>query len=780
MVNLNSKLLSAAIIAAALSVILYVIGLRNPMQDQPATVPFDAGWLGILFILANGFLLSISLNHTKIGAAERAIMTVGLGFGLTFLATICLGVLWEITFLSVLSTQLALFIALSITAYVGGYRPKIAFRPSNLKPAKINNQHLLLLAIISVLIVASTYSALALPATEWDSLAYGVNYARLIFQNSHIPLIAGPSIGIEMSAAYPPGMQLTAASLYTLAGSANDFYYRLLSPIFSLTILLVTYKFAMQFTANRTYSFLAVAALALVPFFWMLFIEETYLMALTLMMTLCAYFFFRAQTAGPGEAKKYEASGVLFGAFAALTSYIGLAAIGIFLIYALHKKISLKQAAPLAALGLAIIFPWYLRNLLLLGNPLYPFFGIGKYLDPLLLSSTTQHFQHYALDPLYHWTTTLYKAGAVLLVAGTAIFTFYRPRRNLRVALPLYLLLVSVAVMAFHVAFPRYLIIALPALAVLFAYGFTNIPNRFKLPKIIPAAFFVLAVVLLGAVMLPYANTVKPLVQPGETKVAYLSHVFEEGDAWQWINQNTPANTRIATFDIKGYYLNRSILPLDGNESAPLYHMSGIEEALAFLEGRGVGYVLSVPWAGPTDIRMPPAYDLCILTKYLGTASFLPLVFVGANGTSVYHVGPVDTQTITEDFARRGLVYPLRQFSVNVTVTDSCYPYKGEFYLPIPVEYRGLNITASAFSSHPIELHLWTGLIDTYVVDNPYNFMVANSEYGLAGNSTASFNWGIDKAGYFTIRVVDKASSFQTPFNVTVNVEFIEGPAKAT
>jgi hypothetical protein len=753
--------------------IFAVLAAANMLQTPMESAPVDAGWLGLLLVFANGFFLSVLLDKGKVGIIERMLLTIGLGFGLNFVFMLLLGILWQISLVTVLVTQLGVLIALCVSAFARRFRVTFSASPLQTRNVEVNKQAILqifLIALVCSLVLLSLYDTLSLPATEWDSLAYGVNYARIIFQNGHIPLIAGPSIGIEMSAPYPPGVQVAAASLYTLAGSANDFYYRLLSPIFSVAILLVTYKFAMQFNKNRTFSIFAVSALTLVPFFWMLFIQETYLVALTLMLTLCAYFFYKAYGADSDEAKKYAVIGVLFGAFAALTSYIGLFAIGILLVYALHKRIGVKRVALLSALGLAVIFPWYLRNTVLLGNPVYPFLGIGKFLDPLLLSSTTQHFQNYTLDPLFNWITIICKVGVALLVVGIAFYTFYKPRKELRFALPLYLLLVSVAVMAFHVAFPRYLIIALPVLAVLFSYGFTLLPNRSRLPQIV--AVFISVVILTSAVMLVYANNVKPVSQPGETKADYLSHVFEEGDAWQWINENTPTDARIATFDIKEYYLNRGILALDGNESAPLYKMKSIQEALSFLQDRGVSYVLSVPWASPTDDRLPPAYNWCILTKYLGNTTYLPLVFVGSNGTAVYHVGPLDMQTINEAFAERSLIYPLKQFLVNVTITNSFYPYMGEFYLPIPVDYRGLNITASVFSSHPLEVHLWNGLTPTYVADNPVNFMIAHSPYGLLGNRTAAFTWKIDKAGYFTIRVVDKDKIFQAPFNVTVNIAF--------
>jgi hypothetical protein len=762
----------AAVLITVFGALVSIDMLQRPIES----VPLDAGWIGLLLIFVNGFFLSILLDKDKVVVIERLLLTTGLGFGLNFVLMIPLGVAWEISRLSVVLAQLIALITLGSLAFVRGFRPNANVLSLQTRNIQVNKQTVLqafLIAIVSSLAILSFYNAISLPPTEWDSLAYGVNYARIMFQNGHIPLIAGPSIGIEMSAAYPPGVQVVATTLYTFAGNANDFYYRILSPIFSIAVLLVTYKFATALTKNRMFSVFAVSALSLVPYFWELFTQETYLMALTLMLTCCAYFFYKAHGATVGEVKKYEVLGVLFGAFAALTSYFGLFAFGILLIYSLHKKVGIKKTALLSAFGLAVILPWYFRNLVLLGSPIYPFFGVGKFLDPLLLSSTTQHFRHYTLDPLNNLMTNTCKIGAILLVVGILFFTFYKPRKELRLALPLYLLFAGVAVMAFHVAFPRYLIIALPTLAVLLAYAFTLLPHRVRVRQAATLLFMVL-VILGSTVMLPYANTVKPHSQPGETRAEYVSRLFEEGDACQWINENTPDNARIATFDIKNYYLNRNVLSLDGNESAPLYHITGIDEALAFLQSKGVIYILSVPWASINDSRMPPAYNWCIITKYLGNTTYLPLVFIGQNGTAVYHVGPLDIQTAAQAFIQRNLVYPSRQFSVNVTITNSTYPYEGEAYLPIPVDYRGLNITASVRASVPLEVHLLRGITPNFAADTWFNSNLEHSPYGLPENTTTTFRepWNVGFGGYFTIRVIDKETDFQAPFNVTVNIAF--------
>ena len=734
--------------------------------------PLDGGWAGLFLVLVNGFLLSLILDRNKVGILERLFLSIGLGFGLTFVVMILLGVMLEISLLSVLLAQSILLLVMGTFVLRRGFRFDFNAEVAAFKVNRQGAIQAFLLAIIGVLGFAALYNALALPATEWDSLAYGVNYAKIIFQNGHIPLIAGPSIGIEMSAPYPPGVQLAAVSLYAFAGKANDFYYRILSPIFSLATLIVTYKFAMLLNKNRTFSVYAVSALVMIPFFWELFIQETYIMALTLMLTSAAYFFYKAYVSDAAKSKKYEAIGILFCAFASLTSYIGLVAFGILLLYTLQKRTPAKHAMVLFALGLAVILPWYLRNLVLLGNPVYPFFGVGYYLDPLLRSSTPQHFQQYTMLPIYAWSTLVSKIGVALVAVGIVFFTFSK-RKKFRLALPLYLLLASLGIMAFHVAFPRYLIVAIPILSVIFSTLFLSVPKKRRLPQI-AAVTFIAVMVLTSAVMLPYINTVKPPRENSESQAEYLSRIYEEGDAWQWINQNTPTDTRIATFDIKEYYLDRGIFYLDGNESTPLYNMSTIQECVSFLQDRGVGYILSVPWASRTAVTMPPAYNWTQLTRYLGDLDYMPLVFVGVNGTAVYHVGPLSMQELNEafaEFAERGLVYPLKQFNKTITITNS-YPYMDQFYFPIPVDYRGLILTVSVQSSHLLEVYLRNGLTPTDVVaDDDVYFFIANSPYG--GNENASLSWRIDKGGYFTVRVVNVDKNILDSFPLTVNVAFI-------
>jgi hypothetical protein len=779
---MNKRNYIAVIVSAilvSLSALIVFFNLNNLLEAPIQSIPIDSGWLGFVFIFTNGFFLSFILDQNRLGILERLLLTIGLGFGITSAVMILLGLSWEFSLLTILLTQGTLLVILTVAALFQGFRVKLnAFSLPKKSDFRLNMPNVfdgLLIVVIGLLVFVALYDTLLLPSTDWDSLAYGVNYARIMFQTGNIPLIAGPSIGIEMSASYPPGVQLIGVFLYFFAGNANDFYYRILSPIFSIATLIVVYKFAMLINKNRKCSIYATSVLSIIPFFWEIFIAETYLMALTLMLTLSAFFFLKAIQSNSADAKKYEIIGTLFCGFAALTSYIGLFAFGILLLYGIIKKVEVKRIMLLVTLALVVIVPWYSRNLLLLGNPVFPFFGFGKYLDPLLKSSTAQHFQYYTRIPFYGWTSALSKVGTGILAVAIAYLTFSK-RKNFLVTLPLYFLIICTLIMAFHVPFPRYIIIALPVLVVIFSKIIRSVPNAHNLSQI-TAVVLISLIVLSSAAMLPIINTVKPASLNGETQTQYLSRVFEEGDAWQWINENTPANATIATFDIKEYYLSRNILALDGNESAPIYQMD-IQEAVKFLQDKGVDYVLSVPWASPMDNRMPPAYVWCPLTKYLGDPDYLPPLFVGKSGTTVYHVGTLEEDAIYQSFSPKGMVAPIKSSTVNLTITNSTYTYVSKCYLPIPVDYRTGIITVSVNSSKPINIELWNGTIPTDQIEHPVdnfakNFMIAKSAVTDSSNSAMSLlQWHIDKAGYFTIRVIDKEENLDYAYNIALNITF--------
>jgi hypothetical protein len=753
------------VIIGILSIFSYpTSGFTFPNIFQPFVepIPLDTGLVGFIFIFANGFLLSIVLAREGLDTVERLMLSIGLGFGAAYVLMILIGILWQISFSTVILVQMILLVTSLVTALRRGWRPNLKgllqIERNDIIP-KFGMPGTAILIVIGVYMFVALYQTATYPAIEWDSLAYGVNYAKIIMEKGAIPLIAGPSVGLEMSASYPPGVQMLAVYFYSFAGNANDFYFRILQPILGVAVMAATYKFAMVVTENRVASFFAMLILSAMPIFWQAFVQETYLMCLTLMLILSSFFFFKAYQSNQPEARRYETVGTIFCCFSALTSYIGILAFGLLFLYTLKRRISAKRFIMLGLLAFFIVLPWYLRNLILLGNPLYPFFGVGYYLDPVLLSSTMQHFQNWSRVTFFSTFSMISRIGVGLLAAAI-VYLLVTKRKLFLLIFPSYILLMGLVIMATHIPFIRYLVIAIPGLAVILSESARFLfATRNALKQITPFILIVLIVVLNVAV-LPSINSYKPARTLGDDKWSYLIQVFEEGDAWKWINENTPKDARIATYDIKSYYIERDVLPLDGNESAPLYRMHTIEEGIDFLREKNVSYFLSIPWATPSETRMPPAYEWSILTKYLGDPHYLPPVYVGRNGTTVYHVGPIDEEIIYAIFAQDNSAPPIKHATVNLTLTKNVSPnYTAKLCLPIPADYRAGNLTVTVNSAYPVNIEF----------NNPSEESIFKTEYA----KDLSFDsWTINRAGYYTFRMVN-ATSITNDFNVTLGLKFL-------
>ena len=385
-----------------------------------------------------------------------------------------------------------------------------------------------------------------------------------------------------------------------------------------------------------------------------------------------------------------------------------------------------------------------------------------------------QHFQNWSQVPFFSLFSIICKVGAGILFLAIMYFTFAK-RKQFHLILQLYLLLVGLIVMGVHIPFVRYLIIALPALAVLLAVSAKSLRPTHALVERITAVTLISLVLISSVLVLPCINFFKPTPTRGDGKWSYLSQVFEEGAAWQWINENTPIDARIATYDIKEYYIERGIFTLDGSEAAPLYEMDTIGESIDFLEARNVTYVLSVPWAAPLDPRMPPAYEWCVLTRYLGDPRYLPPVYVGLNGTAVYHVGALEEDTVYASFAQEDLAPPIKHLTVNVTVTKSTDPASSKLHIPIPADYKGGLMMASVNSSkHLISVELWKGIIPE-AGTNPSGIPIKEQPIQTANSSgveNPSFVWQVNNGGYFTFLIFDREETFEDSFNVTVDIRF--------
>jgi hypothetical protein len=737
--------------------------------------------LGITVILTMGYLFSLSLLPS-LSAFERFLVALGLGLGINMILLLLLGVFMKLTIANILIVQLFttfLFAIFNILKRKDKLLyPNLSFDIKNVINKPNTNVVEIVFLIITISYICFTlYPLISTPVTEWDSLAYGINYAKVIFESSGIPLVAGPSIGKETSFNYPPGHQVLAAFFFILAGEVDDFYYRFLASIVIMAIALAVYQLSVTLTGSRYQSLLAIIITLNMFNFIRQIAGENYITYTTLFVTLSLIYILKALRLNPEDRNinYFEIAATLFSGFAGLTSYIGMSALGVIIIYSIFKKRLIKRVVFLILVFFLITSPWYLRNLFLLGNPIYPIFSIGRYLDPVLHASTSQHFRAYLNLLVEDQFAIAIKWGfwvmmCLLSPLTVLLLTKLDIKDRLLLFISNYFSMVILAIFLLHAPFPRYLMLTFPLLSVLLVRVFTSmLHSRNRKEKIVS----IMLLASLVSLLTPAIAFNKPVFK-FEDEMDYVIRYYAEADTWKWINDNTEDDAVIATFDIREYYINRRVMLLDGYDAVPLYRVKSISEALEYLRQRGVRYILSIPWVSPQSPIRPPAYDQLIITRYLGSP-LLPPVYVSPSGATIYSVKPVGNEEAYEFFREKNLIPPLKELKLNITISNVTRPPTGRVYIAIPCDYvKGQMHVWVASPSKQVSVELWKGLIDLDATEWWKRFEMKARGPPLSiglGARNPGFVWSIDSGGYYTLMVVAWEKS-NLPFNVTIYIEF--------
>lgn len=105
-----------------------------------------------------------------------------------------------------------------------------------------------LIAVISFLIFCH---AVGLPETYWDSLILYVGYARQIFLQHSFPVKICGQVGIGLGSNYPHLYPLLTAQTATLVGEWHDIYAQLLPAFAGLATVILVYATVLEFTRDR-------------------------------------------------------------------------------------------------------------------------------------------------------------------------------------------------------------------------------------------------------------------------------------------------------------------------------------------------------------------------------------------------------------------------------------------------------------------------------------------------------------------------------------------------
>jgi hypothetical protein len=648
--------------------------------------------------LTSGYLL---LNNEK-DLTVKIITTVGLGFGFIGLITIILGVAGELYVLPLNGAILLVgTVCLVGFIYQKKIREKRSFReiftphcafklPGNRKfwvPAAIG---------IIVLFFFAFYHALLTVIVHWDATVYHAAMAVIMYKDHTIPVIAGPSIGIEMSANFPPLFSSLGAFYYIQIGTVEDFFLRAIPPVMGVLTVLATYKLG-EIIHSRKLGVVAALFLAATPLFFRYSIYATSYSTLTFFCTVAILFLFYGIVRSNN--KYWVASGVFLG-FAALTSYIALYLAPFFIIALLYYfikkrgafKVNLKKAAILLITTVIIGGVWYARNQIEVGNPIYPnaytVLG-GINIDPLIMNTTINGIKLSAatsyfgidnatiFDQVMTFITyrTSFPAISLLTVLALAMIPFENKKFWLLVVWPLSLAVLVLSGVSW--GFPRHMVFAMPGFAVLSAfpiikalelckfYDFETVKDKFKVAKRRFSFIRKSNLLRLGIVVILFAAFLFPsltlimggktyeenlgdqvpkdylwfLEHPNADTWTVLNRLYPEAQAWEYINANLTQGQKVGTVENRIYYVkncdNNYFFYLDGWEARDLYNITDPALAVQFLRSNNVTIIVDVAWA-----RYHGHFNILPMAKYLGVSPFFPIVFDNNSNPAIYNVGP--------------------------------------------------------------------------------------------------------------------------------------------
>lgn len=674
-----------------------------PLQVEGVPLAF----LATVEVLVLGFLASYLLLNNEKDWGIKIVTVLGLGFGLTGLVTIILGIFGALYALPLNLVLLALCLTfLSAIFYrrkvVEKLPPRTFFRArlSFGKPKLPPNKKFWLPACIAIAVIFffTFYHALFTIIVHWDAVVYHAGMANIMYNNHAIPVIAGTSIGLEMSANFPPLFSSLGTFYYLQIGSIQDIFLRIIAPVMGLLTVLATYKIG-EVVAGKTLGLLAALLLAFTPLMFRYSIYATSYSMIAFFCTTSILFLLLAFTRR--DTKYWVACGLFYG-FAALTSYIALY-LAPFLVIALIaylkqekiSRLSLKRVFVLILAAVAMGGVWYIRNYFVVGNPIYPnaytVLG-GINIDPLIEQTTFNSIKEGATANFFGGPASIFDKTMIFLnyrthfpsvslltLLGLVLLpTFHNKKLWLLILWPLSLSIFILSGVSW--GFPHHVIVAMPGFALISALPIiklleicrsrdkssSNFLIRFRhrlfsirksnilrlgVVVILFVAFIFpsLTLVMGGKVVADNLNDPVPddylwfLEHPNSDTWTVLNKLYPQSVAWQFMNTNLSAGEKAATIENNLYYVkncsNDYFFYLDGWEARALYNITDPNLMVQFLREQNVKYVIDVGWT-----RQTGHYELLPMSKYLGSPSpYFPTVFNNASNPAIYNVGPFES-----------------------------------------------------------------------------------------------------------------------------------------
>ena len=266
--------------------------------------------------------------------------------------------------------------------------------------------------LIATITLLTFYHGALTPITYWDSLILYAGYAREIFYQQAFPFKAVAQVGIGLGANYPHLYPLVTAATATVAGAWSDAYAQVGPPLAGLLTCFLAYAIALRLTRDRLLAIALTAIFRAVPYFiaysiyasdyaYVILFTAAFLYVALLYLETNLVDYFILATLIPGFAMHINyLMGILWVLWAAMLLLAHIRPVRACLEEPLeilpedelpHDLIDMQTTEiypprlggllasgwfwAWLAIGLAVASPWYIRNGVLTGNPVYSFFA---------------------------------------------------------------------------------------------------------------------------------------------------------------------------------------------------------------------------------------------------------------------------------------------------------------------------------------------------------------------------------------------------------------------
>jgi 4-amino-4-deoxy-L-arabinose transferase-like glycosyltransferase len=318
---------------------------------------------------------------------EQIALSYILGMGL-------LGLLGEFLALAGILQPVALWITL-VLALVAIIIATRRLQPTEVRASDMLNQELttdlfpadstlnifggLFLAVTALIFFFITWHALFYPVTYWDAMILYVGYARMIYLEGAIPEYIVGQVGIGLGANYPHLFAFYHVSLTNmLAGEWTSIFAQSVSPACGMAISALIFGVARRLGAT----FWAASATCLlgVSFHYIIAYYQYASNYPTAMAFTVAYLWGGLVYMRDKRAWGGLVLAILMAALAVHVNYLMwlLWAAGLILMALVPWRAKLATSRRywlLVAVGLALASPWYIRNVIVTGNPVYAFYS---------------------------------------------------------------------------------------------------------------------------------------------------------------------------------------------------------------------------------------------------------------------------------------------------------------------------------------------------------------------------------------------------------------------